>query len=234
MDYPYFIYPAVMKLRKGVDDPEEAMRLRRFVGANVGHIPSLRLILGLDPEEFARFYPDLLPPDLTTEDTIDSFLSRFGNADLPTPRAAAEIPEASETIAEDEDFSEEISVGSNSDSTSSLLDNFLSAHPDKTPPSASCLSEHMIGEKEKTAPASGHTGDIMQEEKDIPHKKSALSDGETPVSERQARELIKNHHYQQALEIIQRLSLNNPEKSVYFADQIRFLKKIIFLQANNN
>jgi len=43
--------------------------------------------------------------------------------------------------------------------------------------------------------------------------------------------LIKNHDYQDALEIIQQLILIYPEKSVYFADQIRFLKKLIFNEA---
>ena len=39
--------------------------------------------------------------------------------------------------------------------------------------------------------------------------------------------MVKNHNYQKALEIIQELSLNNPKKSIYFAYQMRFLKKLI-------
>ena len=46
-----------------------------------------------------------------------------------------------------------------------------------------------------------------------------------------ARIYIKQGKYQKALEIIKRLNLNNPKKSVYFADQIRFLEKLII---NNN
>lgn len=46
-----------------------------------------------------------------------------------------------------------------------------------------------------------------------------------------ARIYIKQGRYSKALEIIQRLSLDNPKKSVYFADQIRFLQKLII---NNN
>ena len=45
-----------------------------------------------------------------------------------------------------------------------------------------------------------------------------------------ANEYIKKRDYQTALEIIMRISLNNPEKSIYFADQIRFLKKLILNQ----
>lgn len=37
---------------------------------------------------------------------------------------------------------------------------------------------------------------------------------------------IKQHRYQEAMEIIRSLSLNFPNKSSYFADQIRYLEKI--------
>jgi hypothetical protein len=42
-----------------------------------------------------------------------------------------------------------------------------------------------------------------------------------------ARIFIKQKRYEKALEIIRNLSLNFPEKNVYFADQIRFLEKLI-------
>ena len=42
-----------------------------------------------------------------------------------------------------------------------------------------------------------------------------------------ARIYIKQGRYSKALEIIQRLSLQYPKKNAYFADQIRFLEKLI-------
>ncbi len=61
---------------------------------------------------------------------------------------------------------------------------------------------------------------------------SHASAGREPsLSESLARIMIKNGNYQKALEIITEISLNNPKKSVYFADQIRFLKKLIALQS---
>ena len=44
---------------------------------------------------------------------------------------------------------------------------------------------------------------------------------------------IKQGRYSKALEIIQRLNLNYPKKNAYFADQIRFLKKLIINNKNN-
>ncbi len=160
--YPYFIHPVAMALRKGVADPEEERRLRRIVAANVGDIPSLRIILGIDPEEFASFYPDLNAPDLTTDDTISSFLSRFGREEAPLPQAAAEI-----------------------------LDSVSEPQP-----------------AEKPDPL--------------------------PPTEQNAYILIKKRDYQGALEIIKQLSLNIPEKSIYFADQMRFLRKLILNEARKN
>jgi tetratricopeptide (TPR) repeat protein len=46
-----------------------------------------------------------------------------------------------------------------------------------------------------------------------------------------ARIYIKQGRYSKALEIIQRLSLQFPKKNAYFADQMRFLEKLII---NNN
>ena len=46
-----------------------------------------------------------------------------------------------------------------------------------------------------------------------------------------ARIYIKQGRYEKALDIIKRLSDNYPEKNAYFADQIRFLEKLII---NNN
>ena len=42
-----------------------------------------------------------------------------------------------------------------------------------------------------------------------------------------AKIYVKQHRYEKALEIIKKLSLNYPKKNAYFADQIRFLEKLI-------
>ena len=57
------------------------------------------------------------------------------------------------------------------------------------------------------------------------------SSDESYFTETLARIYIKQERYSKALEIIRRLSLQYPKKNAYFADQIRFLEKLII---NNN
>ena len=54
---------------------------------------------------------------------------------------------------------------------------------------------------------------------------------ETCFTETLAKIYVKQQRYDKALEIIRKLSLNYPKKNAYFADQIRFLEKLII---NNN
>lgn len=55
---------------------------------------------------------------------------------------------------------------------------------------------------------------------------------ESYFTETLAKIYIKQGRYDKALEIIQRINLNYPKKSAYFADQIRFLEKLILNNKN--
>lgn len=84
-----------------------------------------------------------------------------------------------------------------------------------------------------------HLHDDEDEEKPlefVPEMEAAPVEEEEPsnneyFTETLARIYIKQGKYEKALDIIQRLNLNYPKKSVYFADQMRFLEKLIL---NNN
>lgn len=56
------------------------------------------------------------------------------------------------------------------------------------------------------------------------------ADEQPTLTESFAKILIKNGNYTRALEIITELSLKNSEKNIYFADQKRFLQRLIRLQ----
>ena len=66
-------------------------------------------------------------------------------------------------------------------------------------------------------------------ESPIPTDEETLD--ESYFTETLAKIYIKQHKYSRALEIIKSLYLQFPEKNTYFADQIRFLEKLII---NNN
>jgi hypothetical protein len=62
------------------------------------------------------------------------------------------------------------------------------------------------------------------------------NDGDTDegyFTETLAKIYIKQGRYSKALEIIQRLNLIYPKKNAYFADQIRFLEKLILNEQAN-
>ena len=70
---------------------------------------------------------------------------------------------------------------------------------------------------------------VPEVEKETTEEDSVPEEGY--FTETLARIYIKQGRYSKALEIIQRLSLQYPKKNAYFADQIRFLEKLII---NNN
>ena len=72
-------------------------------------------------------------------------------------------------------------------------------------------------------------GEGPQAEEEAENPDQNLEEGY--FTETLARIFIKQGRYSKALEIIQRLSLQYPKKNAYFADQIRFLEKLII---NNN
>lgn len=68
----------------------------------------------------------------------------------------------------------------------------------------------------------------LQEETEYePEEDTPDDEGSSYFTETLARIYIKQGRYSKALEIIQRLNLEYPKKNRYFADQIRFLKKLV-------
>ncbi|MDR1645527.1 MAG: hypothetical protein LBS05_06880 [Tannerellaceae bacterium] len=61
----------------------------------------------------------------------------------------------------------------------------------------------------------------------LQNKSGLQSLNDSYFTETLARIFIKQKRYDKALQIIKNLSLNYPEKNIYFADQIRFLEKLI-------
>lgn len=223
--YPYFVVPAIEELQNA--SGEERVALVRRIAAAVGDPTALRTIIGVDPEEFLSFYPDMKTPELSTDDTIDSFIDRFGNPNTPKP---TEVEDIITPVAVPYDLSslENLPELTNADLFPADLAPGIPSDPiqtEKPEPTQTEAPEPMQTEEPETT-------QTEEPDPDSNSSPSHASAGREPsLSESLARIMIKNGNYQKALEIITEISLNNPKKSVYFADQIRFLKKLIALQS---
>ena len=172
MNHPYYIVPAVEEYKKLDPNSDRARQLARIISANVGDYAAIRLILGIDPPEFAHFYPDMETHTPSTLDTIDSFLDKFGK---------------------------NISTGG-----------------------------YIPGEEEIPIQ------EEIQVEEEIPAKEEIPAEEEQPSEEETIGKLLKEKRYQDAIMLIEHQNLNNPQKSIYFAHQIRFLKKLMAIENFRN
>lgn len=207
----YYIIPAIGELEAGAVG-ERAAELRARIALAIGNREATMRVLG-DNADFDHFYPDMEAPQLSTNDAIDAFLDRFGTpqeTDLLTrmifdgsaARSAAAPSAMTENRADGRDV------------TSQRIDAFLAANP--VPESGSvAVSETVSAEPPSPTPKAADA------------KASGSAPSASALSETLASMMIKNGNYTKALEIILQLSLDMPKKSVYFADQIRFLRKLI-------
>lgn len=209
--YPYFITPLINALPEA--DSEQRLVICRRITTAVDNELALRKIFGLDSTDMQRFYPPLTPEAMTTEDTITSFIEKFGEGEKSSaPREAAEPlvpvdPPAGDYAAA---LEEAMPAANVCDETSNMIDSFLESMP--APKPRRRRREQPIEDKVKPA--------VVSETEEKPVDSSALTESFAGI-------MIKNGNYEKALEIITQLSLNNPKKNIYFADQIRFLKKLI-------
>lgn len=224
--YPYYIYPALSALA-GATQEQRAILVRRIAAA-IGDEAALRTAIGIDPTEFADFYPDMKAPELSTSETIDTFISTFStekksaSPEIEEIVAAPAIDYAAMLAAEDDS---EPLPGADSDSTADLLNSFLGAKPK---PSAPAPKPAAPVRKPIAEPATRPAVELEENPTETHAPDTSIMPGnESNLSEALLKVMVKKGNYSKALEIINELSLNNPKKSIYFADQKRFLKKLM-------
>lgn len=210
---PFFTLPASRALLN--DDIPDDVRSRLLASVALNAPDTTTLVTLIDPEgsKFASFYPETDRIETpSTDNAIDTFLQTYGNGIDPKEEALLEklifnpAPDYSEVLARE--AAESPAPATQKSEQDRLLDQFLSSHAAETPEPAPQPAEHPTVPERHTKP-----------------------DADSPLSESLAKIFIRRGRYDKAFEIIKQLSLNFPEKSVYFADQLRFLQKLIYNQS---
>lgn len=258
--WPWYVYADLQALEQGIVSGKEAQELRTRIALAIGDREALMRVL--DPDaDFADFYPDMQPVKLTTNDTIDAFLNRFGTpGDHETDLLTRMIFDSGARAPLSEDAAEEAASAAAEpapDATATRIDAFLatSRQPARVPEALRHLEEEAEAPAETPAAAALNTlsspaaSSAQAAAQPSAAKPSApplntLSSLSAPSAQTRpkasslsvslAAMMIKNGNYPKALEIINELNLANPEKSIIFADQIRFLRKLIKIQEHQN
>ena len=201
------------------------------------------LIKAIDPsgKGFDSFYPPL-PTDNrpSTVSAIDLFLETYGHQSAQEDALLERmifnpVPDYAEQLARQapaHEQSEEAPAGSQD----ALIDAFLKKNPVTAPDEKEPPAPEPTANRGKTTPQP----DSRRPENRLDHQpashKNELRTAPTAslLSESLAKIFIKQGRYERAFEIISNLNLNYPEKSVYFADQLRFLEKLIINQRYSN
>ena len=230
-EHPYFVLPLLLYLQRSHPEAEERSLLLARLATLVPDRVALFDALGEDASQFAGFYPPEeaeVTPD--TETTISSFLSRFGSDDESELAALNQmifnpVPDYSTRLAAEEEGSmpseAEISGEGVSD-TDAVINRFIAQSKEKMGHFPTTVVDNPVSAPAEPEPLPTD-----------PIKRPAKPDDST-FSESLAKIYIKQGKYSKALEIIKNINLNFPEKSIYFADQIRFLRKLVINEQIKN
>ena len=214
--YPYFTLPALLYLeRNGMQGNEQLLDDLAIATADR---KALSLVLGDEALRFADFYPPETPlPELDTDATIDKFLNSYGNNSDKEIEAISNAifnptPDYADILAahENELPNEQHDALTKEDE---LINSFIEQSKQKELESSPIVSPSHVEEQEKA---------------EIAQAPISESDNynDSMLSESLAKMYIARHKYAKALEIIENINLNFPEKS-------RFLRKLVTYQQFN-
>ena len=223
-DAPYSVLPQLLFLKhNGVKGNEDV--LARLAIAFPDR-RALALMLGEDAGLLTDFYPpEALPETPDTVTTIDRFLDNYGKTRPAEVEAIDRAifnpkPDYADVLAAQEKQEGGVQL-TGSDDQDELINQFIAEQMHLGEQAAQVPITAPVGEREKA--------EIADQEIDNPTQTD-----DSMLSESLAKMYIAQHKYSQALEIIERINLKYPEKSIYFADQIRFLTKLVLNETLND
>ena len=199
----YDIFQAMEKLRNGNSElsAEERNRLKAAVALTASDPAAVATYVDLTGDDWGSIYPPLPKPEpLSTGEAIDTFLNTYGK-----------------TSPEEDALLERLIFNPVPEYGQMLAHEESKSSVDESNDEIQNLADIA---KEINKPAESF------DEKDKPAKQTQPA----PLTLELAKIFVKQGHFERAYDIISKIILNNPEKSVYFADQMRFLEKLIKLQ----
>lgn len=230
--YPFFKAVDLMALRdKKSLTPSQRRELGAAMALATGSHEMAERLVEPDGDRFDNFYPQAPTKAVsTTQQAIDKFLATYGPADEGETEILERlifnpVADYSQQLARDEENSlpDAAPTGNSRDDR---INRFIlsvkgeaSGHDDKLP--------------HETADADTTPAPPLAPKQRV---KTAVKMPETPaentlLSESLAKIYIKTRRYERAYEILNRLSLAFPEKNAYFADQLRFLRKLMLAES---
>lgn len=224
--YPYFNLPAHLYLMRAAnhDEHDDEMLARLAIAAPDRR--DLALTTEFADTVFAAFYPPPPPaPEPDTTATIDTFLDNFGTSNPHEIEALEQaifnpMPDYADILAAQEQQLNPSRAVAAQTREDELINDFIEQSRREREAAGSPQQMHVESE-EVAAVAADTTAQPSGED-------------ETMLSESLAKIYFSQGKYSKSLEIIENINLKFPEKSIYFADQIRFLRKIVLNEEVKN
>lgn len=227
-EYPAFYFPAALAVRRNQASPASPApdALLSYLAVQCPDRAAIADFTDTTGAEWSDFYPKAeMPQESSTDRTIDVFINTYGHSS-PQEEALLErlifspVP-ADYLGATEEPFDPSAPL--------SLPPELIPpAYQEKTP----VAPPPFTGLQQPSAAPPPFTG-LRQEPQRILTPQpppDPAPDANTSLMESLAQFFIKKGRYERAYDIISDLSLKFPEKSVYFAEKLRFLQKKMLSQ----
>ncbi len=236
--YPYFTLPALLELQHPAatqTDSDTIADATRRLALKVPDRAALMSTLRPEAAAWADLYPAETPaPKMSTNQAIDDFINTYGNPEPGEEETLTRLifnptPDYAQILAAQERADSPTPTDAPQGSQDDLINNFIIKSRQAE---AAATQQADEPQAEAINPVENESRPRSPIQPSQPRPVSAPAAASSTLSESLAKIYIKQRRYAKAYEIISDLSLKFPEKSVYFADQLRFLQKLMINQSH--